>query len=41
MEYVGFIMLMIGVAGIDSNAVVAGLISVAGLLIMAVKSWRE
>ena len=38
MEYLGFLMLMIGVAGIDSNTVVAGLIAVAGLLMIAVRS---
>jgi len=41
MEYVGFIMLMVGVAGMDGNAIVAGIIATIGVAIIAIKARKE
>ena len=38
MEYVGFILLMMGAAGMDSNVLIGGIMALAGVAMIAIKS---
>ena len=40
MEYLGFIMLLVGVAGMDSHIIISGLTAIIGLTIIAIKSTK-
>ena len=42
MEYIGFLMMVIGAAGIDgNNMLMSGIIALAGLVIMGITAQKE
>ena len=41
MEYVGFMMLLFGAAGMDSSPIIAGAIAVGGAVILLIKQKKR